>query len=258
MEFDPKEGELEYNKLDLFAEVRLRELSKLLKPLVSASDQYGRLLCRITWVLGHTPLQHAEDSAVRDLVADVFDFLYHSRKMILTGALGVAYLLLRRAFESLSLLVLFTFDTDMTKKWASGVQISNSEVRKKLGRHPMGESEESLREFYRFFSTTTHPNREVIPSRYLGEGNAFVLGSIGQPDLPLVFDFCIKYLDLWFWFAAAVTYNYRELLSKQDRGHGERYLEATKEFETAKLCLIENYNQLLSRGNLKSSIQEDS
>src|SRR4030067_780086 len=99
MGFDPKEGELEYDKLDSFAEIRFHDLSKRLRPFVEASDRYGKFLYRTTWVLGHTPPHNPEDFAVRDLVADVFDFLYHSRKIILSGALGVAYTLLRRAFE---------------------------------------------------------------------------------------------------------------------------------------------------------------
>lgn len=245
MELDPKGAELEYDKLDSVAEIRFQQLSKLLQPFVAASDRYGRLLCRITWVLGHTPPQNPEDSVVRDLIADVFDFLYHSRKIILSGALGVAYPLVRRAYESLSLLTLFTLDANVVKKWIKGVQISHAEVRKKLGKHPMGDSEESLKQLYKFFSTTTHPNREIVPSRFLGEANEFVLGSIGQPNLALTLDFCLKYLDLYFWFAAVVSYAYRELLKKLDPDNFNCYTGATKEFETAKLWLIENYNQLL-------------
>ena len=249
MEFDPKEGESKYAELDSFADIRFHELSKLLHSFVAMSNRYGRLLCRITWILGHTPPQTSEDSAVRDLIADVFDFLYHSRRTTLSGALGIAYPLLRRAFESLSLMVLFMLEPEMAKKWASGKEIPNSEVRKRLGNNPMGEVEESLKELYKFFSTTTHPNRNGVPSRYLGEGNTFVLGSIGQPDLVLVLDFCIKYLDLWYWFAAAVANNYRELLSRTDRGLLKEYFEIQKEFANAKQWLIENYNRLLSDKN---------
>jgi hypothetical protein len=246
IQFNLKEGELKYDELDSVAEIRFRKLSVFLKPFVTASDRYGRLLCRVTWILGHTPPRNREDSIARDLIADAFDFLYHSRRLILSGAMGIAYPLVRRAFESISLLALFTLDASHAKKWASGKEISHAEVRRALAKHPMGESEESLRQFYRFFSTTTHPNREVIPSRFLGEGNEFVLGSIGQPDLLLVVDFCLKHLDLWFWFAAVVTYAHRELLTLYDPDHQANYANAAKEFETAKAWLIENYNRLFS------------
>ena len=75
-------------------------------------------------------------------------------------------------------MVLCCFDPAIAEKWDSGVQIPNQEVRKKLASHPMGESEDSMREVYRFFSDAAHPNRDIIPGRYLGDGNKFVLASV--------------------------------------------------------------------------------
>jgi hypothetical protein len=44
-------------------------------------------------------------------LADVFDFLYESRRIIMSGQCATAYPLLRRAFESLSLMVVCCFNT---------------------------------------------------------------------------------------------------------------------------------------------------
>jgi hypothetical protein len=49
-----------------------------------------------------------------------------------------------------------------------------------------------MKELYSFFSQASHPNRSLVPHRKLGEGDEFVLGMIGKPELFLVLDYCAK------------------------------------------------------------------
>ena len=83
-------------------------------------------------------------------MADVFDNLYESRNIILTSQLHVAYPVVRRAYESLSLFVLCSLDSKIAQKWHTGKQISNSAIRKGLAKHPLGEKEDDLRELHTF------------------------------------------------------------------------------------------------------------
>jgi hypothetical protein len=57
------------------------------------------LICEITLILGNTPPSSKRDAAIRDLMADVFDFLVEARALIIKGKLEVAYPLARRAYE---------------------------------------------------------------------------------------------------------------------------------------------------------------
>ena len=99
------EAKKTYAELTEYAAVRTQELSKMLQPYIEATDSYGRLICRITLALGKVPPRSKRDSALRDLMADVFDFLYEARPLIVKGKLEIAYPLARRAYESLSLMV---------------------------------------------------------------------------------------------------------------------------------------------------------
>jgi len=89
----------------------------------------------------------------------------------------------------------------------------------------MGESEKSMKVLYNFFSGATHPNREYIPNRFLGEGNQFVLGAIGAPDLLVMTEYMYDLIQLWFWFAALISYYYRELLHSTDKKYIEDYMK---------------------------------
>ncbi len=165
------EREDQYSKLPEYAELRETEVRLILQPYLDVTDQYGRLLCRLCSHVGtHAPVS-VQDSVIRDLMADVFDFLFEVRPFIVKGQTLVAYPLARRAYESLSLLQVCILKASQAEKWAAGKKISNNEVRKALGKNPMGESEEELRKLYGFFCDMTHPNRETIAYRGLGEGN---------------------------------------------------------------------------------------
>ena len=240
-----KPGEKEYQALKQYSATRYKELSGLLKPYVAITDAFGKLVCRISICLGVTPPTDTQDSVVRDLMADVFDFLFESRAMILQGKIQIAYVLARRAYESLSLLSLCAQDSEYADKWESGKKISNSEVRKQLAEQPFSESAEGTQELYSFFSNVAHPNRDLVANRYLGQGNRFVFGSIGEPDLVFITDFCYKHLQLWFWFGALASHTHHALLDKHDPDCTKEYFLTTDQAEDIAEWLAKHFNRLL-------------
>ena len=248
-----KAGAQQYAKLNEYSDHRRQELSRMFSPVVQVTDRYGGLICRVTNALGPSPPTSTQDVVVRDLMADVFDFLWEWRRPVLEGRLQVAYPLARRSYESLSLLSICAQNPSFADAWERGKKISNAEIRKALAAAPMAESEDALRGIYKFFSQGTHPNRGLIPYRYLGEGNRFVLGSVGAPDLVLVTDHCIKLVHMWFWFTAAVAYFFHTVVDKVDTSFGKDYLKTAEEAKRVNAWLSENFNRLLEewRGNRK-------
>lgn len=219
----------------------------MLRPYIEAADRYGELICRITLVLGKTPPLSKRDSALRDLMADVFDFLYEARHLIIKGKLELAYPLARRAYESLSLMVASYLDPKLADQWIAGDKIGNAEVRKLLGKHPAGESEQMTRDLYGFFSQAAHPNRELVAHRFLGEGNEFVLGAIGRPSLAMLADYALKTLNLWFWFGAFVSFAYLPVLAKSDPSFKDSYDAAAKMAQDVAPWLVEQFNRVLAQ-----------
>ncbi len=243
--FDPKQAIKLYEELPQYADTRTKEISKMAKPFIEITDKYGRLICRIVLLLGCEKPRNTQDVVIRDLMSDTFDTLYESRPLILAGKVHVAFPIARRAYEALSLLHVCVLDKAWANKWHKGKKYGNAEVRKKLGSHPEGESEKELRELYNFFCKTTHPNRELIARRFLGEGNEFVLGVIGKPDLVLILGYCIKVLEMWFWLTSTVSHFYKEEYLQKDKGYFKEYLQAAEEAKQVKQWLVENFNRLL-------------
>ncbi len=223
----------QYHRLEEFAETRFSELSKIFGEWVDVLVRYEELVCRAVFILGDHPPQDVADRGIRDLLADVFDFLYISRRLVLQGYASTALPLLRRAFESNSLIQYFMLLPGKAMSWNEGEQISNAEVRKYLDTHPMGQPEDGMRDSYRFFSGATHPNREYIPHRFLGEGNLFVLGAVAVPILTLVGDYVYRLIRLWFWLGALIAYQYREVLASADRTYMKDYIKLANEAQTA-------------------------
>jgi hypothetical protein len=144
-------GRTAYSDLPRNAEFWSSELAPLLAPYIELTDRYGEILCRIVLVLGKIPPTSPRDASARDLISDVFDFLYKARALIIKGKLEVAYPLARRAYESLSLLVAGTLEPKLADRWIAGKQVGHAEVRGVLGRKPMGEEETKTREALRPF-----------------------------------------------------------------------------------------------------------
>ena len=175
--FTAEEATELFDQLPRFASMRLREITAMARPYIESTDKYARAVARLTSLLGHNQPDGIQDHVVRDLMADVFDFLYEAGALIVGGKLAIAYPLARRAYESLSLLHLCSIESTWAEKWQNGKKLANSDVRKRLAKLPMGESELEMKELYDFFCTATHPNRELVAARRLGEGNEFVLGA---------------------------------------------------------------------------------
>lgn len=239
-------GKREYAALADYARIRTEELSSLLGPFADIIDRYGGLLCGVVLILGKTPPASPRDAAIRDLIADVFDFLHEAHTLIIKGKLEVAYPLARRAYESLSLLVACQLEPTLADRWIAGTQISNADVRRILAAHSMGEKEDETRELYRFFSKTTHPNRTHMACRHLGEGNEFVLGAIGKPSLAMLADYALKALNLWFWFAAFVIFTYREILIA-DPVLMKTYHDTAETAKPIAAWLVEQFNHALAQ-----------
>ena len=240
-----KDAQQHYSELAEYAALRTDELSPMLQPYIEITDRYGVLLCRITLVLGKTLPRSMQDAALRDLMADVFDFLYEARFLIIKGKLEIAYPLARRAYESLSLMVACFLDPKLARRWIAGKEIHNSEVRKLLAKHPAGESEQMTIELYGFFSQAAHPNRDLVACRFLGEGNQFVLGSIGRPSIAMLADLALKTLNLWFWFGAFMSFVYLPVLAKADPDFKEDYDAAAKMAQKVAPWLAEQFNRTL-------------
>ena len=236
---------MHYELLQMYADTRTKEISKMSDPFIKITDRYGRLISRVTLILGGIKPENTQDKVVRDLLADIFDCLYESRFLILASKLNIAFPVARRVYETLSLMSLCAIDKSWAQKWQTGQKIGNAIIRKELGKHPMGEKEDDLKKLYNFFCLATHPNRELIPSRFLGEGNQYVLGTIAQPNLLMVCDYCIKILEMWYWFTAMVSYFYREKIAEVDKAYFDSYNQTAKKAQNVKQWLVENFNNLL-------------
>jgi hypothetical protein len=243
--FKPSLANNEYGRLREYAESRAKEMAPMLQLYVDVTDRYGRLLSRICLIVGENEPQSMQDSVVRDLMADVFDFLFEARALIFKGQTLIAFPLARRAYESLSLLHWCIVDEKAAADWANGKKMSNQAVRKALGVHPLGEPEDKLRELYKFFCEETHPNRERVAYRGLGEGNTYVFGSIGAPNLFSVADYCVKHLELWIWFCPAVVWFYRKQIALRDPSFLDAHKSARHDAQAVTKWLVEQQDRVL-------------
>ena len=250
-----KTGKEHFKNLDAYSHERHSELSGMLQPFVECTDRYGELLCRASVAIAEVPPSNVQDRVLRDLMANVFDFLFETRRLILEGKVVIAFPLGRRAYESLSLLALCAQDKNVAKRWQRGRIITNDKVRHQLSKQSMPESDKDTQKLYKFFSKAAHPNRSLVPHRYLGEGNSFVFGAIGKPDLVFVTDSCIKNLQMWFWFGAVISYTYRDVLSRRDHLFVRDYFEAAKMAEKVVEWLGKNWEHLLREA--QDAIQGD-
>lgn len=232
---EPKNSDEHYNLLPEYATLREQESRAMFGPFIEATDKFGKLISRLIYLLGDSLPADVQDAVIRDITADIFDFLYESQPLILSGKLHIAYPLLRRAFESLSLLHTCILHKEVAEKWQHRGKFENRDLRRILSEHPMGEPEAHLKELYQFFSRATHTNRETLSNRKLGEGNKWVLGAIGIPEAVLMVDHCMKTLELWFWLSASATHHYKELLTTNHRDY--MYLFTTRQSTFREKCI---------------------
>ncbi len=234
-----------YRQLPAFAAQRRHELNGMFAPVLKVTEAYGCLAARAVVALGAAPPATPNDAALRDLIGDAFDFLYEWPRPLFEGRLHVAYPLARRAYESISLLAAGTQDPKLLTRWRQGAQIGHGALRAALSKLPMGEDQADLAKVYTYFSKGSHPNRELVSERYLGEGNDFVLGSIAKPDLILTLDQCAHLLSLWFWFGALTGWFAKEALAERDPRFGKDYLDAARNLRVAEEWVRTNLNRLI-------------
>lgn len=225
---------------------RTNELSRMFKPYVEVTDAYAELVCEIVSIIGDTKPVSLQDVVIRDLLSDVFDALHEARRIILTGKCSIAYPLARRVYESLSLMTASVLNPAVAAKWHAGKEISNADVRKELAKHPLGETEESTKWLYNFFCIATHPNRDLVQRRFLGEGNQFVLGAIGVPSLYLVTEYCMIHLRMWFWFTAVLIHHYHSIVVSRSSHFGGRYLKVAHVAQKIQAELNRHLDRLLN------------
>lgn len=192
---------------------------------IDLAEQYEKYLCRVVLILGHMAPKDTCDGCIRDLIADVYDSLVLAKMAILQAHGPLAFPLLRRGFEGVCMIHYFVLKPSKSARWESGQEITNSQVRAFLGQHAMGESGDALKANYAFLSGGSHVNRDYVPHRFLGEGNAFILGSIGHPDIFASTDWLMRLLSLWFWVGATVTLRYGGELGRADPSLLGDYLE---------------------------------
>jgi hypothetical protein len=248
-----KIGAEEYHRLKEYAGTRLSELGKIFQDEIKVLVEYEELICRATVILGSCPPRDIADRSIRDLFADIFDFLYISRRLILESYVTTAFPLLRRAFESNSLMQYFMLFPDKAIEWDNGRQISNAAIRKCLDSHPMGESENAMKDLYAFFSGTTHPNRKYIPARFLGEENQFVLGASGVPNQSVVAVYIHRLIELWFWFAVLISYHYRKILHMADKKYINDYMKIADKAQRVLEKLIASQSELWDKEKSKAA-----
>jgi hypothetical protein len=243
--FKPKDANEEYKRLAEYSKVRTEQIAPMLEPFLSVTEQYGRLLTRVMLIVARYPPESIQDRVVRDLMADVFDFLHESTPLVMKGQCLVAFPLARRAYESLSLLHWCVDDASAAERWANGKKFTNSDVRKAHAASDMGEPEEALQKLYKFFCEQTHPNRDMIGVRWLGEGNSSVFGSIGQPSLVILCDYAMKLLELWFWFCPVVAYFFRRQILETDPTFHEAHNQTRDRAQEVVRWLAEQFDAVL-------------
>jgi hypothetical protein len=130
--------------------------------------------------LGNVPPRDDYDRTQRDLACDTLDSLWLAESALLGGYDNQALVLLRRSYESVSLMAFFFNFPERVKEWGSGKIIPQKEVRRGLGSAPVPESEKHLARLYEVYSLFTHVNRKTVLIRLLGEPNRFTLGCQGN------------------------------------------------------------------------------
>jgi hypothetical protein len=197
--------------------------------------------------LGVRAPQGIEDASVRDIACDAFEFLYEAKRALVRNQSSVLFPLMRRAFESISLVHLFSRKPEFAKKWAAGREISNTEVRKALENDPMTDSIEEVKAMYKHFSQGTHPNRSHVPFMFLGEGNQFTLGGIHPID-PYSLGTQVRYLmQLCYWYIGVLLWNYRDsMLDKNRKDFAEEMLALTPRRKALRKILDAQIKRLAS------------
>lgn len=245
-----------YNSFDSLFDKRVEAISYILKPYFEVVNDYGQLFSRIHYMIGFIEPKDDFETIQRNLSADAFDFLNETKYLIKRGQYDITYPIARRAFETITLMIAFHFNHELAIKWKGGKEIPNREVRVELDQHKEigGESKESMKNLYDYFSKKSHPNYVAIPQRLIGVGNYFAIGPMPEPLLLPIVDLCIEIIDLWFWLIAYTWYYNLNYVNEFDSSLIEDYTEKKRKVLEVRKWLIEQKLNLIDE--LKHEIEK--
>lgn len=169
------------------------------------------LSVELVHLLGDMPPKDEYDRAQRDLTCDTLDSLWCAERALLCGYENQALVLLRRAYETTSLIAYFFNYPEKVKDWENGKMVRQSVIRSSLGTAPVPESKEGLDEMYRVYSLFSHVNRNTLYHRLLGEENRFTLGSQGNASEESVGAVVCELLRQMMWFVDVTNFTFANL-----------------------------------------------
>jgi hypothetical protein len=169
--------------------------------------QKGFDIClHLLFELGEVEPRDSKDSAQRDLACDVLDSLRIADYALLQGYENQGLVLLRRAFETISLMVYFVNFPHEVQTWESGKEIWNSVIRNALDTAALPEPKDHLKDLYGLYCDFSHVNRKTVWHRLLGEDNHFTIGAQGNVDDKTVGAYLRELLRMMMWFVDVLNF----------------------------------------------------
>ncbi len=174
------------------------------------------LVSRIALILGTMKPENLADESIRDLLGDTFDSLFSAKELIYKGYLGTPFTLLRRAWETISLMTYFILHPEKAKDWRDGKEIPQREIRKAHEKHPQGGDANHQKEAHAYFAKCAHPNSMLIPYRLLGSGSEYTMGNFAKPNDLITMANMIRLVQLWGYLRHVIVTRYGSEMYKKD------------------------------------------
>jgi hypothetical protein len=192
----------------------------------------GISLCvELVHYLGDLPPKDAYDRVQRDLACDTIDSLWLAEHSLLRGYENHTLALLRRAYETTSLVAYFFNFPEEAKEWEGGKRIRQSHIRNALGTAPVPESKDSLDQMYRVYSLFTHVNRETVYHRMLGEENRLTLGCQGNANEEIVASVLRELLRQTMWFVDVANFTFAKAGLRPPEDYAQKMLRYRDEVQ---------------------------
>lgn len=183
--------------------------------------------------LGESEPKDADEGVQRDLACDTIDSLRCAERVLLCGYENQCLALLRRAYETISLMAYFTNFPSEISGWEKGESIKQSHIRQKLDTAPVPEPKDHLKEIYKIYSLFTHINRATVYHRHLGDPNRFTIGAQGNVDDKAVEAILRELLRLTMWFVDVMNYAFARVAKTLDEQYKRVVLGYRDEVERA-------------------------
>ena len=185
----------------------------------------GMSLCvELVNYLGDLTPKDTYDCVQRDLACDTIDSLWLGEYSLLRGYENQTLALLRRAYETTSLMAYFFNFPEQVTEWVDGRRIRQSHIRNALDAAAVPEPKAHLDEMYRVYSLFTHVNRETVYQRKLGENNRLTLGCQGNVDEETVASVLRELLRQAMWFVDVANFTFLKIGLRPPHAYGERML----------------------------------